>query len=72
MNSHPQEKGETYKIFVNGKLLNTTCVYDFAWNRAFGIAKFLNLEFINPSSNIIIDKWKGENGMILITKGFKN
>tara|TARA_B110000114_G_C14836322_1_gene294772 strand:+ start:92 stop:301 length:210 start_codon:yes stop_codon:yes gene_type:complete len=65
---HPQEKGNTYKIFVNGALLNQTCVYDFAWNRAFGIATFLKLEFINTGSKLIIDKWKGESGMIIITK----
>tara|TARA_R110000744_G_scaffold59945_1_gene124382 strand:- start:1462 stop:1671 length:210 start_codon:yes stop_codon:yes gene_type:complete len=65
---HPQEKGNTYKLFVNGALLNTTTVYDFAMNRALGIAMFLKLEFINTDSKLLIDKWVGENGMIIITK----
>ena len=68
MIKHPQEKGNTYKLFVNGALLNTTSVYDFAMNRALGIAMFLDLEFRNTCSNLIIDKWVGENGMIIITK----
>ncbi|MDA9302843.1 hypothetical protein N9Q25_00455 [bacterium] len=65
---HPQEKGNTYKLFVNGALLNTTKVYDFAWNRALGIATFLKLEFNNTGSKLIIDKWRGKNGIVIITK----
>jgi hypothetical protein len=65
---HPKERGNTYKLFVNGALLNTTSVYDFAMNRALGIAMFLKLEFINTDSKLLTDKWVGENGMIVITK----
>jgi|TARA_R110000796_G_scaffold60727_2_gene140645 hypothetical protein len=69
MTKHPQEGTDIYRIFVNGALLNTTSVYDFAMNRALGIAMFLKLEFINTGANeIIMDKWKGKNGMIIITK----
>jgi hypothetical protein len=68
MIKHPQEGADIYRIFVNGALLNTTRVYDFAMNRALGIAMFLDLEFRNTCSNLIIDKWVGENGMIIITK----
>jgi|CoawatStandDraft_6_1074263.scaffolds.fasta_scaffold32731_4 hypothetical protein len=58
----------TYKIFVNGQLFNTTNVYDYAMNRALGIAMFLNLDFVNVKSKLIIDKWKGKKGIIIITK----
>jgi hypothetical protein len=68
MIKHPQEGADIYRIFVNGALLNTTRVYDFAMNRALGIAMFLKLEFINTDSKLLIDKWVGENGMIIITK----
>jgi len=68
MIKHPQEGADIYRIFVNGALLNTTRVYDFAMNRALGIVMFLDLEFRNTCSNLIIDKWVGENGMIIITK----
>ena len=62
------QKISTYKVFVNGKLFNTTNIYDYAMNRALGIAMFLNLDFVNVKSKSIIDKWIGEKGMIIITK----
>tara|TARA_B110000046_G_scaffold168474_1_gene186897 strand:+ start:403 stop:675 length:273 start_codon:yes stop_codon:yes gene_type:complete len=68
MTKHPQEGTDIYRIFVNGALLNTTSVYDFAMNRALGISMFLKLNFVNTKSEIIIDKWEGKNGAVIITK----
>tara|TARA_R110002153_G_scaffold10389_2_gene41062 strand:+ start:584 stop:820 length:237 start_codon:yes stop_codon:yes gene_type:complete len=65
---HHKESNDNYKIFVNGRLLNSAKVYDFAMNRALGIAMLLGLEFKNTRSNLIMDKWIGEKGMVLITK----
>ena len=62
------QQTSTYKVFVNGKLFNTTNVYDYAMNRALGIAMFLDLDFVNVKSKSIIDKWIGKKGMIIITK----
>jgi len=59
---------KTYRIFIDGKFFNGTDDYTFAMNRALGIAMFLGLEFLNTKSKLIIDKWKGEKGMIIITK----
>ena len=50
----------TYKIFVNGQLFNTTNVYDYAMNRALGIAMFLNLDFVNVES---ADCWEWNRGV---------
>lgn len=57
-----------YKIFINGKLFNETSNYDYAMNRALGIAMFLGLEFENTKSPLIIDKWRGEENCLIITK----
>jgi hypothetical protein len=66
---HPNESAEyTYSILVDGKLLNQTKVYDYAYNRALGLALYFKLEFVNTSSNLIMDKWKGENHTIIIHK----
>ena len=73
MNRHPQESTDVeFRLFVNGKLLNTTSVYDYAMNRALGIAMFLKLQFENTgASKLIMDKWKGDSGIIIITKNKK-
>ena len=56
-----------YKIFVDGKFFNGTNNYDYAMNRALGLAMFFGLEFVNTKSPLIMDKWIGEH-MIIITK----
>ena len=72
MTKHPQEGADIYRVFVNGALTNTTSVYDYAMNRALGIAIYLKLGFVNTGgSKLIMDKWKGDAGMILITKNKK-
>lgn len=73
MTRNPQETTDVeFRLFVNGALLNTTSVYDFAMNRALGIAMFLKLGFVNTGgSKLIMDKWKGDNGVIIITKNKK-
>lgn len=64
----PIEHPATYKIFVNGKLINTTDVYEYAMNRGLGIALYLGCEFENTKSPLIIDKWKSKEHTIIITK----
>lgn len=60
----------TYRIFVNGKFINETQNYNYAYNRAFGIVLFLGLtnNFMNTESKIIIDKWSNKDNAIIITK----
>ena len=57
-----------YKIFINGKLFNATTSYDYAMNRALGIAMYLGMEFINTKSATITDKWVSDGNQIIITK----
>ena len=74
MTKHINETiGTKYKLFVNGKLTNTTSVYDFAMNRGLGVAMYLKLQFVNTSgSNMIMDKWSDNDNMVLITKHTSN
>ena len=58
----------TYKIFINGKFLNETNNYNFAMNRALGLAMYKGLDFINTKSKNIVDKWSNGKEMIIITK----
>lgn len=58
---------KTYRIFINGAFFNGSDVYEYAMNRALGVALLHNLEFVNTKSKRIIDKWVGEK-TVIITK----
>jgi hypothetical protein len=57
-----------YKVFVNGKLITESSIYDYAMNRGFGIAMYLKLDFVNTKSKKIMDKWTNEVDTVIITK----
>lgn len=58
----------TYRIFLNGKFINGTNNYDYAYNRALGIAILKEMDFVNPKSEKLTDMWIGEGEKIYITK----
>ena len=57
-----------YTVFVNGKYHSHTSNYDWAYQRGIALAKYLGMEFTNTDSNLILDKWVNESGMIIIQK----
>lgn len=59
---------KVYRIFINGKFFNGSDNYDYAMNRALGIAMYKGLDFVNTKTKQIIDKWVGEGQLIIITK----
>ena len=60
-----------YRIFLNGKFINGTDNYDYAFNRALGIAILKGLDFVNPKSKNLTDMWIGNGEKIYITKNSK-
>lgn len=65
---HPEETETVFNVVVDGKIVSTTKVYDYAYNRALGIALYLGLEFENTKSPDIRDKWAGEGHMVVVFK----
>lgn len=59
-----------YKLFVDGKLLTQSTSYEQIFQRGLGISLYLELEFINPKSGNIMDRWvnKENTHLIIITK----
>jgi len=60
----------TYRIFVNGAFFNGSDDYNFAYNRALGLALYHKCEFFNSKVVGILDRWTGEGDikLIIITK----
>lgn len=65
---HPEETTTTFNVAVDGRIITTTKVYDYAYNRALGIALYLGVEFENTKSPEIVDKWVGEGHIVIIFK----
>lgn len=65
---HPEETETIFKVVVNGKIISTTKVYDYAYNRALGVALYLGLDFRNTKSPEITDKWVSGEYVVVVFK----
>jgi len=71
MNPKDQRPPTSHRIFVNGKMINDcTEGYDIAFQRALGVAIYLNISdsFENPKSPDLIDKWVKDGKLILVAR----
>ncbi len=70
MSNNIDKVNSTYKLFVDGKLLTQSTSYDQIFQRGLGISLYLGLEFENPRTANIMDKWanKDDTHLIIITK----
>jgi hypothetical protein len=57
-----------YKVFVDGGFQSKGVNYDWIFQRGLALAMYKDLSFTNTCSSIIIDKWTGGNGIVIITK----
>lgn len=60
----------TYKLFVDGRFITQNHDYGDMFQRALGVVCYLEMKdaYINPQSPNLIDKWKDENHLVIVSK----